>query len=344
MSKATIYDVARVANVSIKTVSRVLNGEPKASPETRARVMEAARSLNYKPSLSARALSGSRSFLIALVSSGGVSDNAMLYVTELQMGAIQACRAGGYHLLTEYIDLNTSDFDALTETLASTLRVDGVILVPPLCDDPQLLSLLAERGVTCVRISPTLNPDQDDAWGWGVDIDNYRAAFQMTRYLMDQGHRDIGFIQGHPGHAAAAQRQAGYRDALFDGGPIPERLIQPGLFTFNSGLPAARALLGQAQRPTAIFAANDSMAMAVLSVAYKMGIPVPTALSVAGIDDLPAASVVCPPLTTVRQPVMEMGAAAARFIIDRTAGQVGSYLKQIFDHSLVVRESTAPPA
>ncbi|MEC4594270.1 MULTISPECIES: LacI family DNA-binding transcriptional regulator [Nitrospirillum] len=344
MSKATIYDVARVANVSIKTVSRVLNGEPKASAETRARVMEAARSLNYTPSLSARALSGSRSFLIALVSSGGVSDNAMLYVTELQMGAIQACRAGGYHLLTEYIDLGASDFTALTETLVSTLRVDGVILIPPLCDDPQLLSLLARRGVTCVRISPTLDSSAEEKWGWGVDIDNYQAAFQMTRHLMDQGHRDIGFIQGHPKHAAAAQREAGYRDALFDGGPIPDRLIQPGLFTFDSGLSAARALLEQPRRPTAIFAANDSMAMAVLSVAYKMGIPVPGALSVAGIDDLPAASVVCPPLTTVRQPVMEMGAAAARFIIDRTAGQVGSYLKKVFDHSLVVRESTAPPA
>ncbi|MEA1675023.1 LacI family DNA-binding transcriptional regulator [Nitrospirillum sp. BR 11163] len=344
MSKATIYDVARVANVSIKTVSRVLNGEPKASAETRARVMEAARSLNYTPSLSARALSGSRSFLIALVSSGGVSDNAMLYFTELQMGAIQACRGGGYHLLTEYTDLGASDYGALMETLVSTLRVDGVILVPPLCDDPQLLSLLAQRGVICVRISPTQDGGTEEKWGWGVDIDNYRAAFQMTRLLMDQGHRDIGFIQGHPQHAAAAQREAGYRDALFDGGPIPERLIQPGLFTFDSGLPAARALLGQKRRPTAIFAANDSMAMAVLSVAYKMGIPVPGALSVAGIDDLPAASVVCPPLTTVRQPVMEMGAAAARFIIDRRAGQVGSYLKQIFDHSLVVRESTAPPA
>ncbi|MDE1146159.1 MAG: LacI family DNA-binding transcriptional regulator [Azospirillaceae bacterium] len=335
MAKATIYDVARVANVSIKTVSRVLNGEPKASPATRARVMEAARSLNYAPSQSARSLSGSRSFLIALVSIGGISDNAMLYMTELQMGAIRACRAGGYHLVTEFIE--GPDRDALADTLLSTLSVDGVILVPPLCDDARLLDMLAQRNVTCVRVSPAL----DEGWGWGLDIDNHKAAFEVTRHLMDLGHRDIAFIQGHPQHATAAGRLAGYRDALFDGGPIPDRLLQPGQFTFESGLPAARALLEQERRPTAIFAANDSMAMAVLSVAYKMGIPVPTALSVAGIDDLPAAGVVCPPLTTVRQPVAEMGAAAARFIINRTAGQAGNHLKQVFGHSLVVRESTA---
>lgn len=342
MSKPTIHDVARVAGVSIKTVSRVLNNEPKASPATRERVRAAVASLDYSPNLSARSLSASRNFMMAFVF-GTYPDvpNVSLqneYIAGLQVGAVTAARAAGFHLLVEPMEMTDAGFAERAARLIAMPAVDGFIIMPGLADDPRFLQVLTERRGHYVRVSPgRALPDLPAM----VRIDDYRAAADMTRYLLGLGHRQIGFIGGRPNFGSAELRFQAFRDVMLAAGTFDPALVRNGDYTRASGRAAGVELLALENRPTAIFAANDSMAIGVMALAHERGLQVPSDLSVAGIDDISLASGIWPALTTVRQPVIAMGAAAATYIVAASTGRSPPPLP-FFPHELVIRDSTAP--
>ncbi len=332
---ATIYDVARVAEVSIKTVSRVLNGEPNVRPETRQRVIECAAALHYRPSLSARSLAGARSYLLGLL----FDNPSPAYVTDVQTGLTTRCREAGYHLVVEPVRCDSPDVASAVEALTGALRLDGVVLTPPVCDSAAVLDVLDRIAMPYARIAPWSDVDR----GARVEMDDRRAAYEMTGHLLQLGHRDIGFIRGHPGHGASRRRFEGYAQALADQGVAvrPDRVLQ-GNFSSQSGVDCGQTLLDRPDRPTAVFASNDDMGLGVMMVAARLGLNVPEQLSVAGFDDSTAAKIVWPPLTTVRQPVVGMAYAAADLMLSRDAGP-GQPQARMLDFELVVRTSTGRP-
>jgi LacI family transcriptional regulator len=190
-----------------------------------------------------------------------------------------------------------------------------------------------------VRIAPWWDVDR----GARVEMDDRRAAYEMTGHLLQLGHRDIGFIRGHQGHGASRRRFEGYAQALADQGvALKPDLVAQGNFSSESGVDCGQALLDRPDRPTAIFASNDDMGLGVLMVAARLGLSVPDQLSVAGFDDSTAAKIVWPPLTTVRQPVVDMAYAAADLLLTRDAAP-GQPQARMLDFDLVVRKSTARP-
>ena len=328
--RPTIIDVAAAASVSVKTVSRVINREPYVRSGVVAKVEAAIASLGYVPNTAARSLSGGRSYLIA-----AFFDNpSLFYLANLQSGAMAACRAAGYHLVTEEVrlaeDLGLRQF---ARTL-KTARIDGVILSPPLSDHRELLALLEACNLPYVRLSPHTQEDRSSA----ILSDEEGGARAVARHLFDFGHRSIAMVLGPTGHGASIWRREGFWSELEKHGIERDKYVEvAGNFTFESGMAAGLELLSRDPCPTAIFAANDDMAAGVIAAAARRGIRVPEDVSVVGFDDSPAAQMTWPPLTTVRQSIAEMSAAAARILIERGKNQAQ---KQILPVDLVIRGST----
>jgi LacI family transcriptional regulator len=335
----TIVDVAREAGVSIKTVSRVLNHEPGVHESTRDQVLKVVEALRYRPKQSARSLAGGRSFLIGLL----YYDPSAAFVGSVQQGATLRCRELGYHLVVESLHNDAPDLRQQIDRMVLALRPDGMILTPPLCDNPEVLAALRDSGTPCVLMSP----ERDLRGVPSVRMDDVHAAEEITNLLISLGHRRIAFIKGPPDQSASAARYQGFLSALKAHGIEPDaELIQPGAFTFESGRDAAHQLLSRRQHPTAVFASNDDMALGVLAAAQRLGLAVPGELSVAGFDDSPAAALVWPPLTTVRQPVAEMARAAVEMLVTGPptatdcAADDEAALHKVLAHELVVRDST----
>ncbi|MEI9991398.1 MAG: LacI family DNA-binding transcriptional regulator [Rhizomicrobium sp.] len=331
---ASIYDVARRAGVSIKTVSRVVNRQPNVSAQAQARVMDAVNALSYRPNFFARGLASERSFLIGLL----YDNPSESYMAGVQIGALRRCREDGYHLIVEQMSMQDPDLGAAVRALVAQSSLHGLILTPPLCDASAVIAALKAEHVRFVRIaSRGALPD-----GASVSIDDQAAAREMTAYLIGLGHRRIGFIRGHPDHSAAHARFEGYRAALEQADiPFAGELCAQGYFSYQSGLEAGEILLSLKNRPTAIFASNDDMAAAVLATAKRFHLKLPSQLSVAGFDDSLVAQVVWPPLTTCRQPIKEMAAAAVALLVQQPTDDVPP--ERRLDHELIVRQSTAPP-
>ena len=332
----TIVDVAKKAGVSIKTVSRVMNKESTVHPDTRALVLQVVNELNYRPQLSARSLAGARSFIIGLL----YYEPSAAYVAGVQGGATLRCRESGRHLVVESLRSDDADLAGRIQAMLSALRPDGMILTPPLCDHPQILAALREAGTPTVLISP-------GSGGHGlaqVGMDDTLAAEEVTNLLLSLGHRHIAFVQGD--QVASERRQRGFERALRAHGLAPDpALVLPGRFDFDSGVAAAHALLSRSAPPTAVFAANDDMALGVFAAAHRLGIAVPRELSVVGFDDSRAATLVWPPLTTVRQPLAEMATAAVDLLLseEMKPGAAGPPPARLLPHEVVVRGSTAAP-
>lgn len=334
-NRPTIDDVARLAGVSIKTVSRVFNLEPNVRRETRDSVLAAAETLNYQPNLSARQLASNRSFLIGLLYDRPNPEKENDYVTAVQSGSLEACREQGYRLL---INPYRADSPGLTrEVVALKRKVDGLIVLQPFSDIEEINQCLLEMNIPCVRVSQR----PLDGFPW-ISVADTDAADEMTEHLLQLGHRRIGFVMGHPDHGQSHDRLAGYRRALerHDIAFLDE-LVEQGLFDYESGYACARNLLSLSRPPTAIFASNDPMAMGVLSAAHEMGLDVPRQLSVAGFDDSPMARHASPPLTTVRQPIAEVARLATEELIRRLQGRSKGDFNHCFRAELVHRASTA---
>lgn len=332
MKRITINDVATAAGVSIKTVSRVLNREPNVRPSVRAKVEAAVQSLGYVPNSAARSLAGARSFLI-----GAIFDNPSdSYIVAIQRGAMAACRDAGYHLTIEEIDSAHQVADQMRRLLTNS-RLDGAILSPPVTDNPAVLDALEEKRVRYVRLMPARFPHRSPA----ILVDDAAAAAEVARHLWQLGHRRLGMITGPHRHGASALRRNGFLKGIVAAGGMEDAVrMEPGDFSFRAGQRAARKLLASSPRPTAIFAGNDEMAAGTYAAAAELGLNIPRDLAVVGYDDSAVAELLWPPLTTVRQPISDMAAEAARLLIAGDA--VNSASTATLDYQFIIRQSTAP--
>ena len=256
------------------------------------------------------------------------------YITAVNTGIYEACRANGYFLLPEPVDRKAPDFLDRLQSFLMTSRADGVVLTPPLCDDPDILALLKDNGTAYASLSPARQPENTPV----MRLDDRLAAMEMVRHLVELGHQRIAFIAGPAGHNASTGRHEGYLDAMNEAGiKVSPDLIAEGDYSLRSGLEAARTLITSDPQPTAIFAANDDMAVGAMTAVMAAGLQVPGQISIAGYDDTRLASAVWPPLTTIRQPVVEMGRRAAERLMktDDDHGQ-----EEVFDFDLIIRQST----
>jgi LacI family transcriptional regulator len=327
--RPTIKEVSKLAGVSFKTVSRVLNNEKNVSDETRRRVEQVVAELNFRPSLAARTLAGRKSFQVALL----YDNPSPYYVYHLQAGAQERCHELGYRLLIQPVVADSADLVQEVAALIDETHLDGLILSPPVTESVALLEELDRRGLPYVRIEPGIRRDE----GRSTTIDDVAAARDLTAHLISLGHRAIAFITGPENHISSVERLKGYRTALDAHGlAFDPALVVAGDYSFPSGREAARKLLDATTRPTAIFAGNDDMAAGALAVAHERDIGVPDQLSIAGFDDSDLAAAVWPPLTTVRQPVRELAWAAADLLLsdDRKRDRL------TLDYALVLRAST----
>ena len=344
--EATIKDVAREAGVSAMTVSRVVNGKTNVRPATAEKIELAIKKVNYRPNVSARLLSGKRTYQFLMM-----YDNPNVgWMGELLIGMMNTCRRIGYHLEIEGVgnfegqpDETTLDPDEIARLIDAS-RIDGIILPPPVCFNQTVLDVINEQRIPCVRIAGT--PMRDIKLR--VSIDNRAAACEISNHLISLGHENIAIIKGPEPFAASALRFEGFVEAMGDHGlAISESNVTTGQFDVQSGYLCARKLLRQRVRPSAIFASNDEMAAGALAAAQELKISVPERLSVAGFDDAPIAHSVWPKLTTVRQPLRAMGERAVE-LLERYVRQMNDDTAEtvrpleLLDYELVIRQSTAP--
>jgi LacI family transcriptional regulator len=290
-------------------------------------------SLRFHPSFAARALAGHRSYQVALI-----CDNPNpWYVYEVQYGTRLRCQQEKVRMIAQPYDRNAPDLIADITGLIDQVHPDGLILTPPASDHAELLEELVRRKVPFVRIQPGTQIGLSAS----VYVDNEQAACDMTRHLLDLGHRRIGFIVGDRGYAASGQRLSGYLRALSEAGlGLDLTLVRQGRYDFASGAAAAEELLALAERPTAIFASSDDIAAGALATAHRLGVHVPDALSIAGYDDTAFAAVVWPALTTIRQPIRALAEMAADLLL----APGDAIERRQLAHELVIRDSVAPPA
>ncbi|NYI23521.1 LacI family DNA-binding transcriptional regulator [Sphingobium indicum] len=332
----TIREVAARAGVSVMTVSRVANKQSWVSPQTRARVEQAIAELNYAPNVSARALAGGDDRRVALLYRNTTTS---AYLGELLLGGLDEAAKHHLHLVVEQCETGATADDIIAQILQA--RVSGVIVPPPLCDWDELAQALTRQDIPWVAIAPDENLGM-----MVVVIDDRQAASEMTRHLIDLGHRRIAFIQGNPQHRSSARRLEGFRAAMTAQGlAVEEDYIVEGDFSYRSGLEAASHLLSLETPPTAIFACNDDMAAATITIAHQRQISVPADLTVCGFDDTPLAAAIWPTLTTIRQPIRDMSRAAMTLLAEamkRGDEMNGRGLARL-DYSLVRRQSDAVP-
>jgi len=341
MTKATIFDVAKLAGVSIKTVSRVVNREPNVRATTRERVEKAVAELGYRPDQSARNLASRRSHLIGLVYDDPAAYElpSSGYIISLQQGALEACRSQRSELLIHPCNFRKKNVAARLTSLIEQTRPAGIIVAAPLSNMPKIVRAIESTGTPCVRISPGKKNGKHLA----VATNDREICAEMTRYLASLGHKRIAFITGDPDHKAVGNRLLGYQDGLKDSGlKFSDRLVVAGDNSLGSGEAAAEKLLGRKRRPTAIFAANDDMAVGVIRVADRLGIKIPEQLSVAGFDDIVLARQVFPSLTTVRQPLDDMAELAASILLGGNSENGSTKGTKVVPAELMIRGSTGP--
>ncbi|MGQ9778671.1 MAG: LacI family DNA-binding transcriptional regulator [Bacillota bacterium] len=321
----TIMEVARAAGVSKSTVSRVLNGVP-VSEETRRRVEAAIEALNFKPNAQARGLSLRRSHLVGVV----VPEIARIFYGEVLEGIESALAETGFEMIVCSTRNRQGRELSLTRLLWSK-RVDGLILVTPREFSPRALKAL--KG----EIPVVLVDGTSDSFS-SISVDNFAGGFMATEHLLRLGHRRIGLILG-PDTQESHQRLRGYKKALeeYHCRFSPE-LVRSGDYLFASGFAAMEELLALPERPTAVFATSDLMAIGALKAAEAHGIKIPEELALVGFDDIEAARWTSPALTTIRQPLRQLGEMGGRTVIKAIAGKEDQ-TKITLGCTLVVRES-----
>ena len=312
----TVQDVARSAGVSAMTVSRVVNGGANVRQSTREAVLAAIEQLNYWPNTAARSLAAGEAAQIGLL----YANPSLAYLSNFLIGALEGARR-----------------------FAST-AVQGVILPPPLSDSVPVRDELDAAGTPSVAVAVGVaQPGRAS-----VRIDDRAAAQAMTQHLIDLGHRRIGFVAGDPNNGSSAERWRGFVAAIEAAGlDLADMPVEQGYFTFRSGIDAGEKLIDRDDRPTAIFACNDDMAAAAISVAHRRGLHVPEDVSIVGFDDTSLATTTWPEITTIRQPIAAMAEAAVEMLLaeirDRRMGQgEGAGEDRVLDHELIVRESSGP--
>lgn len=327
----TVAEVARLAGVSTPTVSKVLNGRPDVAPATRRRVEAALREHGYR-----RPEAVVRAPAVEVVFFGMQSYLAV----EVMRGVEQV--VGGHRLAVGFVDAvhQASAGRSWAHDLLAR-RPYGVVAVH-LGFALEQLSLLVASGIPLVALDPTGEPEHSVP---SVGAANWSGGVAATRHLLDLGHRRIAVIAGPVERMCARARLGGVRAALEQhGAPLDERLVRVGQwFAFEDGVSHGRELLRSPEPPTAVLCGNDLQALGVYEAARQVGLRIPRDLSVVGFDDIAACRWSGPPLTTVRQPLVEMGAAAAELVLALAAGRRPAQARVELATTLVVRDSTAPP-
>lgn len=345
MRQVTLDDVAAMAGVSAKTVSRVVNNDARVSPETRERVKQAVQRLGYRPNLAARSLATARSHLIGTFTpTTGLSH----FFGELTHGAIRACRAHDYNLVVEEFDMRAPGVARIYRDGLRHLHCDGLILPSPVCDDMELLDILDEDEVRYVRISPAKEISRSPA----LISDHAAGARTVAQHFWSLGHRKFGVLTGLPYQASSPIRRDGFIDGIIRaGGSIDDiRVIEMGALLnetdtacggIDLGREAGARFLRGSDRPDAIFAYNDEFAAGIVIQARNLGISVPDELGVAGFDDSDAARLCWPPITSVRQPIAEIAAQAVAMLAKPEAWTRETVICPV---ELIVRGSTCREA
>ncbi len=329
-------DVAERAGVSRMTVSRVINDGAKVRDATRRAVLDAIRDLNFQPNQAARNLVTAGELRIGVV----YSNPSAAFMSDFLVGVFEEATSAGARLIL--VRGENGAVPSLHE-LRPLLNggVHGVVLAPPLGEFAVVLDILRAANLPVAVVAAGCPPTD----AINVRIDDRQASLAMTRHLLDLGHRRIGFIVGNPNQTASAARLDGARAAIatVEGA---ELVLAHGAFTYDSGLRAAEALLDGDRLPTAIFASNDDMAAAAVSVAHRRHLDVPGDLTIVGFDDTTVATTLWPPLTTIRQPVRQMAAVALDLLLRALRSPAPSaevYADHVLDHVLIQRDFTAPP-
>lgn len=327
-SRMTIRDIAERAGVSTATVSKVINRRYGVAADTFSRVMSVIEETGYQASLVAQSLRNHRTNVIGIL----VAD-VEPFSAEVLKGAARAIRGSGYELVV-YSAGGRPDEHAGWERrylsrLSGTL-IDGALVVTPTVVD-------VNYGAPVVAVDPHTGSSELPT----VDADNLRGAALATEHLIGLGHRRIAMLTGRRDLQSATLREKGFRDAMAAAGlTVDERLVVAGDYDEERSLPAARALLSLTERPTALFAANDVSATAAMDVAREMGLLVPEDLSIVGFDNIPESVLTEPPLTTVSQPIRQMGVVAIEMLIRLISGEIPEVTHVTLPTDLVVRGTT----
>lgn len=335
----TINDVARIAGVSKKTVSRVINRSPLLNEETRRKVETVIGELGYIPNPQARALALRRNFLIGLVHDNPNAQTVM----NVQQGMLEAIIDTEFEMVVRPVDRGSATMLEDLRHFLERQRLFGVLLMPPISENDAVAKLCDAIGCRYVRMGSAAL----DAPEHMVASNDREAVREATDYLIAQGHRRIGLVAGPHGFRSARERREGFEEALRAANiALPRSMVAEGNYRFESGLIAAERLLDLVPRPTAIFSSNDEMAAGVIHAACQRGLEVPRDLSVIGFDDTPIAAHMWPPLTTVRWPIASMARSAALKLITDTADNDEDSAVQepsMFLSTLIRRGSVAPP-
>lgn len=332
---ATIKEVAREAGVSVATVSRVFNEKGPVREETRQRILEVARRLGYSPHAMARSLITKKTGTLGVL----LPDLYGEFFSEVIRGADLAARHDGYHILVSSSHSDRSEVEAVLRALRG--RIDGLIVMSPEADARALAANLQDT-LPIILLNCRVEGTAFDS----INIDNYGGALATIRHLAGLGHRQIAHVRGAPGNNDALERLLGYRDAMQPllGGETEDLEIE-GDFSEESGYRAGEALLRMHPRPTAVFSANDGMAVGLLAALQEAGLRVPEDIAVTGFDDIPIARFLTPPLTTVRLAIADLGALAVqRLLLAMARGEDRERQHEVLPTTLVVRGSCGATA
>ncbi|MEO6415909.1 MAG: LacI family DNA-binding transcriptional regulator [Gemmatimonadaceae bacterium] len=325
----TIKDVAREAGVSVATVSRVWNEAAFVSPETRQRVAQVATRLGYSPHGAARSLITRTTNALGVL----LPDLYGEFFSEIIRGIDHTAQAAGYHILVSSSHDSKDEIDAALRSMRG--RVDGMIIMSPDLETQRTLHAL-QGSFPVVLLNGGVDANEFDS----ITIENHAGAREMTLHLVKHGHTRIAMIAGPQRNYDAAERLHGYETALTESGIAHDQsLVVPGDFSELSGHAAAMQLLALAQRPTAIFAANDSMAIGALSALHESGLRVPQDIAVAGFDDIPLARYMNPPLSTVHVDISLLGERAATLLLSSLLQGQRPRQQQQLSTTLVIRSS-----
>lgn len=330
--RVTINDIARLANVSKKTVSRIINKSPLVSAETRKRVEEIIAEHGFRPDPQARALAFRKSFLIGLA----YDNPSPQYVVNMQRGILDTLMTTDYQLVLQPVDRAIPGYQDEICKFVERHRPSGMIMPPSVSEDDKLAEMLRDLNCNYVRIA-SVELDEPHRM---IRTQDAEGAAQAARHLATLGHKRIANIHGPKTFRSAHERLYGFRTGLAEFGlELDPNLTMEAGYTFETGVQAADSLLARSNRPTAIFAGNDEMAIGIFTSARKAGLSVPDELSIVGFDDTPMAARIWPQLTTVKLPIREMGREAAKRLLEQLSGQTTKFTRE-FTPEIVVRQST----
>ena len=331
MEKITIYEIAKKAGVSPKTVSRVINSEPSVSKTTYEKVLKVVKETNFLPNISAQRLVSDKLKAIGLI----VPRLGSPYASELISVILSKCKAEGYISVVYPVEPDKKENEKIL-ALYLQRHVDGFIFAPPGGDDEFLLEYLEKKNIPAILITPN-SPYRDFCV---VKATDKMGGYQATNYLLSLGHKKIGIITCIPSRTFAQERLEGYKEALSSHGVrLNEKFVQFGDNSFSSGFLATKELMSLANPPSAIFACNDEMALGAESAVYKMGLEIPGDISLIGFDDISLVSELSVPLTTIKQPVEDISRIAVSLLIQLIEKK--EVVKKVYEipTELVIRSS-----